>query len=485
MDAIFRALVENSNDAVVLVNADGTIRFASESSARLLGYTLDERVGHSGFEMMHPDDVPRTRAAFAEVLNRPGVPTPTEYRVLHKDGTWRNIEAIAVNRLNDPAIGAVVVNYRDVTTRRRAEEALRRSEARYRSLIQGAAYGIYRTTLGGTILDANPALAHMLGYESVDALMALNMSEIYASAAERVALVQRHLDSKEPGLSSDVTWRRRGGGLITVRVTARFVSLPEGDANCFEGIAEDVTERRILEEQVRQAQKLEAVGRLARGVAHDFNNVLAAIVGCSDLLAMRLGPEHPAREEADEIRKAAERGAALTRQLLAFSRRQALDATMVDVHEAMRGIESMIVRLTGEATVRLLALGPAPYVRVEPGQVEQVLLNLVVNARDAVEADGAIDIIADAVDLDEHAALNYPGVVQGPYARIVVRDTGRGIDPDVQRHVFEPFFTTKGPSKGTGLGLSIVYGIAKEAGGTVTFTTSPQGTMFEVLLPRV
>jgi two-component system cell cycle sensor histidine kinase/response regulator CckA len=611
MDPLFQVLVQNSSDAVAMLDADGTIRFASDSSARLLGYSLEERMGHSAVELMHPDEAQRARDSFVECLRRPGVPLAAEYRMRHKDGSWRNLESIAVNRLDDPAVGAVVVNYRDVTDRRLAEEALRaseerlrhivenaqdliyycdaegrftyvnptaarvmqyaeheligrhflslirpdyreaagdfyqqqmidrtpttyfefpavaktgetiwvgqhvqlvyegervvgvhaitrdisrqkdaedrlrKSEARYRSLIQGAAFGIYRTTVDGTILDANPAIAHMLGY-SVDELLALNMSAVYTSAAERDALIDQFRRENNQTLATDVTWQRKDGTPIIVRLTARVVDFDDG-LSCFEGVAEDITEKRALEDQLRQALKMEAVGRLARGVAHDFNNVLAAIIGCSDLLSLRLKPDDPSRDESEEIRKAALRGAALTRQLLAFSRSQMLEAKLLDLSEVVLQLESMLQRLAGErVAVTVRVSGTPTRVRIEPGQFEQMLLNLVVNARDAMPEGGTIDVLVEPVRLDERSVLRYPGIADGAFARIAVTDTGEGIDPEMQEHIFEPFFTTKGPSKGTGLGLSIVYGIAKEAGGTVSFTTAPmQGTTFEVLLPLV
>jgi two-component system cell cycle sensor histidine kinase/response regulator CckA len=611
MDPLFEVLVQNSSDAIAMLNADGTVRFASESSARLLGYSLDERQGRSAFELLHPEDVARTREEFAELLAHPGTPRPAEYRMRHKDGSWRYIEGIAVNRLDEPAIKAIVVNYRDITDRRRAEDALRaseerlrhivehaqdliyycdangrftyvnptaarvmryeereligrhfltlvrtdyqraaadvyqrqlaaqtpttyfefpcitkgggsvwvgqhvqlvyesgrvsgvhaiardisrqkaaeeqlrKSEARYRSLIQGAAYGIYRTTVDGTILDANPALATMLGYASTDELRAVNMAMIYKAAADREALIADYRSQERETLSTDVTWKRKDGTPIIVRVTARVVDFEDG-LRCFEGIAEDITEKRALEEQLRQALKMEAVGRLARGVAHDFNNVLAAILGCSDLLAMRLPPGDPARDDADEIRKAAERGASLTRQLLAFSRSQTLEAKVLDLTQVVQQLGSMLQRLAGDRVqVRIHVFGN-PHVRMEPGQLEQVLLNLVVNARDAMPEGGTIDVESGPIGLDERGVLHYSGIEPGEYARIAVRDSGGGIDPELQPHIFEPFVTTKGPSKGTGLGLSIVYGIVKEAGGTVAYTTSPdRGTTFEVLVPLV
>src|SRR5205809_1013883 len=589
MDPLFQVLVQNSSDAVAMLDADGTIRFLSDSAARLLGYSLGERITRSALELMHPDDAPRARDSFVECLRRPGVPLAAEYRLRHKDGSWRNLEGIAVNRLDHPAIAAVVVNYRDVTDRRLAEEALRaseehlrhivenaqdliyycdregrftyvnptaarvtqyaeheligrhflslvrpdyqqaagdvyqrqrvgrrpttylelpavtktgqtiwvgqhvqlvyegervtaihaitrdisrqkdaddrlrKSEARYRSLIQGAAYGIYRATVDGTILDANPALANMLGY-TVDELLALDMSAVYKSSAERGALIHRYRRENNQTLATDVTWQRKDGTPIVVRLTARVVDFDDG-LSCFEGVAEDITEKRALEDQLREALKMEAVGRLARGVAHDFNNVLAAIIGCSDLLSMRLKPDDPSRDESEEIRKAA----------------------LLDLNEVVFQLEGMMQRLAGErVSVTVRVSGTATRVRIEPGQFEQMLLNLVVNARDAMPEGGAIDVLVEPVHLDERSVLRYPGIADGPFARLAVTDTGVGIDPDVEAHIFEPLFTTKDASKGTGLGLSIVYGIAKAAGGTVSFTTGPtQGTTFEVLLPLV
>ncbi|MCC7416101.1 MAG: PAS domain S-box protein [Acidobacteria bacterium] len=612
MDVLFQALVEHSADAVVLVSADGIVGYASASVADLLGYAPAERTGRSAFDHVHPEDEPRARALLAEVLRRPDTPIPAEYRVQHRDGSWRAIEAIAVNRLAEPQIGAIVITYRDIGARRRAEDALRaseerlrhivehaqdliyycspegrftyvnpaaarvmkydeseligrhflslirpdhhvaagehyarqildgvpatyfefpaitrtgetvwigqhvqlvyehgcvvaihaiarditrqktaeeelrRSEARYRSLIQGAALGIYRASLDGTILDANPALAGMLGYDSVDDLMAHGMREVYANAAERAALIEHHRAHGSDTVSTDVQWRRKDQRLIMVRLTARGVAADQGPISVFEGIAEDVTERRVLEERLREAQKMEAIGRLARGVAHDFNNVLAAIMGSADLILTQRPEGDPSHEEAQAIVRAADRGAALTRQLLAFSRRQALQPEVLDFHGVVRGMEDMLVRLTGDVTLRLRTSGEPPQVRLEPGQIEQVLLNLVVNARDAIgDRGGTIDVAADTVELGERRTRDHQGLPPGAYARLTVRDTGPGIAPDAQPYAFEPFFTTKGPAKGTGLGLSIVYGIAKEAGGSVTFTTSAQGTTFEVLFPKL
>ena len=339
--------------------------------------------------------------------------------------------------------------------------------------------------MDGRILDANQALAQMLAFDSVDEILSHNINDVYRDPAERQRLIERYAREGASMGPVEVEWRRKDGVAVAVRLTARIVDFGEDGGRCFEGVVEDATTRRALEEQLRRAQKMEAVGRLARGIAHDFNNVLAAIIGWSDVLIAQLTPGDAVYSDAMEIRDAAGRGAALTRQLLAFSRHQPADTGGVDLNAVVAHVETLLRRLAGDrAAVRIATLGEAPIVRVEAGQLEQVLLNLVVNARDAMPDGGTIDIRIDRISLDAQAALRYPPLAPGYYARIAVTDGGTGIDPAVQEHVFEPFFTTKDATDGTGLGLSIVYGIAQEKGGTVVFTTDPgRGTTFEVLLP--
>ncbi len=479
---LFQALVEYSSDAIVLADAAGRMLFLSHTAERLLGYPIAERLGRSVFEHVHPDDVSRAQALFDEVLREPQAPKTIVVRNQHRDGSWREIEAVAVNRLNEPAVGAVVTNFRDVTDQKRADEALRASEAKYRFFIERAALGIYRSTQDGRILEANPAFARMLGYDTVAQVMAVNMADVYRSPADRLSLLEAHRGTD--GGTSEVRWKKRRGEPILVRLTAH-TSVEADGTESYETIAEDVTEKRALEDQLRRAQKMEAVGRLARGIAHDFNNVLAAIVGSADLLALRHPTGDPSHVDAVEIRKAAERGATFTRQLLAFGRQQALEPQPLDVHAVARAFESTLKRILGSAvTLHVRTSGKPSVVRMEPGQIEQVLMNLAVNARDAMPEGGPIDVTLDTVDVTRRNAARHGELPPSRYARIAVRDSGVGIDADLQRQMFEPFFTTKDPDKGTGLGLSIVYTIAKDAGGTVTCTSAPgKGTTFEVLLP--
>jgi PAS domain S-box-containing protein len=247
----------------------------------------------------------------------------------------------------------------------------------------------------------------------------------------------------------------------------------------------DITERRALEEQLRQSQKLEAIGRLASGVAHDFNNILMSIMGSADLLLMELPADDAAREEAREIRLSVQRGAALTRQLLAFSRRQATSPRLFALEDVIGGMDTMLRRLIGPEIEFAVIRGARPAMVVaDPAQIEQVVLNLVINARDAMPDGGRLTVTLDEVDLDEAAAAALGDGRPGPYVRLGVADTGTGIDEATRARLFEPFFTTKEQGKGTGLGLSIVYGIVKQSGGAIAVLSEPgRGATFHIYLP--
>jgi PAS domain S-box-containing protein len=479
-----RHIVEHAQDLIYYCDVDGHFTYVNPAATRVMQYDESELIGRHFLTLIRSDFRAAAVALYTQQIQERLPNTYFEFPAVTKTGAtvWVG-QHVQIVYAGDH-IDAVHAIARDITSQKDAEEKLKKSEARYRSLIQGAAYAIFRTSIDGTILNANPALAHMLGYESVEELMTRKISDVYASPADREAVLDRYRQQNPESGAVDVQWRRKDGTAIMVHLTARVVQNDEG-VSSFEGIAEDITARRALEDQLREAQKMEAVGRLARGIAHDFNNLLAAILGSSDLLAKRLPADDPSREEALDIRKAAERGAALTRQLMTFSRSQALEPQRVDLTRALPQLLSLLRNLAG-ANARLeihVPRAPVP-VMIEPGQLEQVMLNLVVNARDAMPDGGPIDIDLSAVTLDEGAALRVSGVSPGVFARIAVRDTGVGIDPEAQAHIFEPFFTTKEASKGTGLGLSIVYGIAREARGAVTFSTAPnEGTTFEVWLP--
>jgi PAS domain S-box-containing protein len=371
--------------------------------------------------------------------------------------------------------------------RRHDQEAVKSSEERYRSLVESAVYGIYRSALDDRFLDVNPALVEMLGYESAEQVLALDVAhDVYVDPAERTLLVQKYHDTQHVD-SVEVRWKRRDGGTITVRLSGRAVLNAAGEPEGFEMIAEDVTDRRAFEEQMRQSQKMEAIGRLAGGVAHDFNNLLTVIKGYTELLLDGYAEHDPRRAEVEEVRKAADRAGALTRQLLAFSRQQVLAPKTLNVNEVVRSMDGLLRRLLGENVELSTVLGvQVGQVRADPGQLEQVIMNLAINARDAMPRGGKLTIGTANTEIEEMGAREHPTIAPGSYVLVAVSDTGQGMDADTQAHIFEPFFTTKEQGKGTGLGLSTVYGIVKQSGGDIwVYSEIGVGTTFKVYLPRV
>jgi PAS domain S-box-containing protein len=375
----------------------------------------------------------------------------------------------------------------NAVARRQDQEAVKRSEERYRSLVESAVYGIYRSALDDRFLDVNPALVEMLGYESAAQVLALDVArDVYFDPQERAMLVQKYHDTRHVD-SVEVRWKRRDGGAITVRLSGRAVVNAQGQPEGFEMIAEDVTDRRAFEEQMRQSQKMEAIGRLAGGVAHDFNNLLTVIKGYTELLLDGYAEHDPRRAEVEEVRKAADRAGALTRQLLAFSRQQVLAPKTLNVNEVVRSMDGLLRRLLGENIELSTVLGQdVGQVRADPGQLEQVIMNLAINARDAMPRGGKLTIGTANTEIDEMGAREHPTIVPGAHVLVAVSDTGQGMDAETQAHIFEPFFTTKEQGKGTGLGLSTVYGIVKQSGGDIwVYSEMGVGTTFKVYLPRV
>ena len=369
--------------------------------------------------------------------------------------------------------------------RKRDEDALRQSESRYRTQVQSAVYGIYRSSVQDRFLDVNPALVAMLGYNSADELLALNLAnDVYADPGERHRMVSDH-QQKDRVEGVEARWKRKDGKTITVRLSGRTLRNDQGDLESFEMIAEDITERRALEEQFRQSQKMEAVGRLAGGVAHDFNNLLTVIKGYSELMLDQVQPGDPLRAGVEEVKKAADRAAGLTRQLLAFSRKQVLAPRVLDLNFVDNNMAQLVRRLIGEDIELITTFDPQlGRTKADPGQTEQVVMNLAVNARDAMPHGGKITISTSNAALQANS-LPQQTVVPGNYIRLDVSDTGTGMSPEVRTRIFEPFFTTKESGKGTGLGLSTVYGIVNQSGGYIDLESElGKGTTFSIYLPR-
>jgi PAS domain S-box-containing protein len=352
---------------------------------------------------------------------------------------------------------------------RQTGEQLRASEEAFRRLLDNVPAGIYRTTPGGKVLIANQALVEMLGFPSRQELLSADVRYLYADPHVRDEYTER-LEREGELRNVELLLRRRDGRLLRVLENARAVKDAQGNVMYYEGVLTDVTETRNLEEQLRQAQKMEAIGQLAGAIAHDFNNLLTVITGHCGLLLDRLSLRDPLRREIEGIRAAAQRGAALTRHLLAFSRRQVLSPSRLDLNVVLTEMSEILRRLIGENIELDFQTDPQPTpVLADRSQIEQVILNLATNARDAMPRGGRLTFRTHLLESERAVMLE-------------VSDTGSGIDPAVQARIFEPFFTTK--PKGTGLGLSTVYGIVKQSGGDISVESIPgAGATFRVRLP--
>jgi PAS domain S-box-containing protein len=364
------------------------------------------------------------------------------------------------------------------------------SERVYRSTFDAAPVGIVHVGLDGRWLRVNQRLCDLLGYSREELQQGSSVPDFVqpderAEADERDALRRILAGSLDRFVIDERAYRRQDGGILWARVNVSAHRDAEGRVQHFISVVEDITERRELEARVRQASKMDAIGRLAAGVAHDFNNLLSIVLSYSEMLVLNLREGDPMRADLREIRAAGLRAVALTRQLLAFSRQQVLEPRIVDLGEVVSGMEKMLQRLIGE-DVELTVIGTIGRGRVlvDPGQVEQVIMNLAINARDAMPSGGKLTIETTLVELDEAYVSQHVGVKAGPHVMLAVSDTGVGIDKATQARMFEPFFTTKRVGTGTGLGLATVFGIVRQSGGAIWVYSEPgSGTTFKLYFP--
>ncbi|HEV2101224.1 MAG TPA: response regulator [Candidatus Acidoferrum sp.] len=378
---------------------------------------------------------------------------------------------------------------RAVGERRLSEESarlrasLQENETHSRDLVENSVYGIFRVALDGTFHTTNDTLLKILGCSGLSELQALNLANDVFRYPE--TFTKLLTDSREHLIVRNVEteWRRRDGGFVSVRLHLRCIShsgVPDG----LEGIVEDVTEVRALERQLQQAQKFETIGQLAGGIAHDFNNVLGAVLGWAEI-GYEQSREHPQiAEYFAHIRQQTDRAAALTRELLTFARRQPLQPRPVQLNLIVQNLMSFLDKVIGKDIEIKVVAGNLQPVKAEPAQMEQVLMNICLNARDAMPDGGLLKIETEMIVLDDSFCHFYPGVVAGAYVVLSISDTGAGMSPEVRDRIFEPFFTTKERGKGSGMGLATVYGIVRQHGGFIHVYSEPgQGTLFHVYLP--
>lgn len=457
----------------------------SDETYRQFGFTRETFSGRveDAAIRIHPEDRPRVLAAMNRVLTGAAKDYSEQYRVVRPDGTmsWIDAQGVLVSNGSLHMIGIGV----DITSLKRAEQSIQESESRYRNLFENATYGMYLARLDGTLIDANPAMVRMLGYNSKEELLARNVErDVYECPETRQSIIAR-IDSGGR-LGGEVNWRRKDGKIIVVRLNGGAIRRDDGQLSHLEVMVEDVTERRNLEEQLRHSQKMEAIGLLVGGISHDFNNLLGVILGNADLLLEKLPPDAPKRY-AEAIKKAGSSAAQLVRQLLAFSRKQVLYPAVIDINTAVSDTGKILKRLIGE-DVRVVSEldNDLDNILADRGQIEQILMNLATNARDAMPNGGTFTICTRNCDLAENEVARHSYMKPGRYVHLSVHDTGIGMSEEVRARIFEPFFTTKEKGRGTGLGLATVYGIVKQSGGYVWVTSEPgSGTTFDFFFPSV
>lgn len=506
-EAKFRAIVENSHDGITFMDENTRVLYRSPALARLSGFLDEERMGREGMDLIHPDDLSQVRRAWQEALDHPERAHRAQYRLRHRDGSWRTAESSIQNFLGNPAVGVMLVTTNDISEQARAEEDLRVSETKlqettrhFLAVAKCVPDVIWSMDLEGRFTYVSPAVERMYGY-TVEEFLGITRAQTATPEfleswtrlmQDEVARAMSPEYERGRVIAMEAERVRKDGTRFWAELRTSLISSDDGRPVGWTGISRDITERKQAEaereklwERLAQAQKMESVGRLAGGVAHDFNNLLTVINGYSQAAVAKMAADHPFRESMSEIYQAGQRAAALTRQLLAFSRKQILRLRPLDLNGVVRGMEPLLARLMGDdVEVRLETCAAKLTVMADAHQLEQAILNLAANARDVMPAGGALRISTRFEERTEASAQN--NARAGRYAALDVSDTGIGMDAATMQRIFEPFFTTRNHGRGAGLRLSMVQGVVEQSGGFLTVESEPgRGTTFHICLAVV
>jgi PAS domain S-box-containing protein len=474
----YRLLFEGTPAGVIRTTVDGKLLDCNDACARMFGYaSRDELIASTvSNRCFHLED----QDAFIARLKEEKTLTNYEHCFRRKDGSpvWLLGSAHLVQG-KDGAPAVIEETLIDITERKKAEEI-------FRTAFNANPEPITIATIAeGRYIDVNESFLRVTGHRREEVIGRTSLElEFWKSPEDRARLLEM-LWEQNSVRDLEITYRTKSGEERIALDSADVIEI--AGQECIIAILRDITEKKFLEKQLRQTQKMEAVGQLSGGIAHDFNNLLGVIIGYSEILEQRLPQNDPLRKECGQIKKAGQSAASLTRQLLAFSRQQVLEPKVLDLNAIVLQVEKMLQRLIGEDVDLRATLGPAlGSIKADQSQIEQVIMNLAVNARDAMPQGGKLMIETANIDLDEDYARRHPPQKPGAYVQLTVADTGEGMDAETQSRIFEPFFTTKEPGKGTGLGLSTVYGIVRQSGGHIwVYSELGQGTTFKIYLPRI
>ena len=481
----YRDLFENANDIMYTLDLDGNLTSMNKAGERITGYAREELLNRPIGPLLAMGEGEIMREMLERKLTGVDSLTTYELEATTKEGQKLFLEVSSRLIFKEGRAAGIQGIARDISDRKRAQEEITKSEERFRALIENSSDMVAVLGPEGFVRYASPSACRILGYSSEELVGKLVFELVHPVDARAVtAAWNRWNQGTQSGVPTELRVRHKNGTWRTVEATDANLLGNEAVSGVVIN-ARDITERKHLEEQLLHSQKMDAIGRLAGGLAHDFNNLITAINGFSDLLLMNLHRGDPLRHHVDEIKKAGQRAASLTRQLLAFSRKQVLQPKVLDLNRVVSDMDQMLRRLIGEDIELETNLAPDLWcVKADPGQIEQVIMNLVVNARDAMPEGGKLLIVSSNVN-GTGSGRNQTEQSSSDYVMLRVTDTGSGIDTDTMSQIFEPFFTTKGKGKGTGLGLSTVYGIVEQSGGHISVNSElGQGATFEIYLPK-